>query len=85
MNRKNKIEHLLKNNLKNWQIQILDKSHEHAGHNNFDGTQETHFKIIIKNNSIFDLSRIEIHKKINNILINEFKTGLHALEIQIIK
>ena len=48
MNRKNRIENVLKSNFIEWEIEIIDNSKEHIGHNHFDGTQETHFQIIIK-------------------------------------
>ena len=84
MNRKNRIENLLKNTLIDFQFEISDNSKEHIGHNNFDGTEESHFRLVIKKNSNNNDSRLIIHRKINKILINEFANGLHALEIKII-
>ena len=65
-------------------IEVIDNSKEHSGHNNFDGSQESHFIIYFKNKLRNSLSRLEIHKKINQLLKDEFNTGLHALEIKII-
>ena len=84
MNRKNRIENLLKNTLIDFQFEIFDNSKEHIGHNNFDGTEESHFRLIIKKISTNNDSRLVIHRKINKILVNEFANGLHALEIKII-
>ena len=83
MNRKKRIEFLLKNNLKAWKLDIIDNSLAHSGHHNFDGTQESHFQIILKNNFIIKESRLEIHQKINSLLKDEFVNGLHSLEIKI--
>ena len=58
----------------------------HIGHNHYDGKNETHIKIILtkkKNDSNDSLDRLNIHKIINNLLEDEFKNGLHSLEIKI--
>tara|TARA_B110000008_G_C16900224_1_gene536443 strand:- start:438 stop:695 length:258 start_codon:yes stop_codon:yes gene_type:complete len=83
MNRKNRIESILLNNFKKWKIEVIDNSADHAGHNNFDGSNETHFKLILKNNYYNIQDRLEIHKTINLLLKKEFSSGLHALEIKI--
>ena len=83
MNRKKRIESILKNNLKAWSLDIIDSSLEHSGHHNFDGTQESHFRIILKNNSKIKESRLKIHQKINSLLKDEFVNGLHSIEIKI--
>ena len=83
MNRKKRIESILSKNFINWRFKVIDNSTEHIGHNNFDGTQETHFCIIIKKPlSTFD-NKVTIHRKIYKLLKDDFKSGLHALEIKI--
>ena len=84
MNRKQRIQKLLSNVFANININVIDNSIEHMGHNNFDGKKETHFRILIENKAKNTLSRLELHRKINNLLEDEFNTGLHALEIKII-
>tara|TARA_Y100001970_G_C14194107_1_gene837090 strand:+ start:1594 stop:1848 length:255 start_codon:yes stop_codon:yes gene_type:complete len=84
MSRKKRIEFILLENIKDWEIEVIDNSFLHKGHNNFDGNQETHFKINLQNKSINKPNRLEIHRKINALLENEFLNGLHALEINIL-
>ena len=84
MNRNKRIQSILSSALKEWSIEVYDTSYQHSGHNNFDGKQETHFKIIFKNKLSNKPNRLSFHRKINNLLENEFTTGLHALEIKII-
>ena len=84
MNRKQRIINILSNYFIDSEINVIDNSIDHIGHNNFDGSQESHFKISLKSKFIISLSRLEIHKKINELLKDEFNTGLHALEIKII-
>ena len=83
MNRKKRIFDTLSNYFVETKIKVIDNSIEHRGHNNFDGSQETHFKIFIDYKTYKIFSRIEIHRKINLLLKDEFKKGLHALEIKL--
>ena len=84
MDRKQRINNILEKKLSGFSIKIEDNSHLHVGHNNFTGLGETHIKITLETN-LQNLDRISIHRKINNFLENEFKSGLHSLEINIKK
>jgi BolA protein len=84
MNRKKRIESILLNNFKDCEISIIDNSMNHKGHNDFNGQQESHFQIILNKNLSFKESTLSTHRKINNLLKDEFLSGLHALEIKTI-
>ena len=84
MNRKKRINDILKKNIKDFHIMIEDNSHLHKGHNNFDGKEETHFLIKLFSRKKIKYNRLEIHRLVNKILIEEFSNGLHSLEIKII-
>ena len=84
MNRKKKIESILKKNFLDWKIVVNDVSIMHKGHYNYDGNNETHFSIILNTNNKNKESKLSIHRKINELLKDEFNLGLHALEIKII-
>ena len=84
MKRKKRIESILSKKFSFWKVEVNDISILHKGHNNFDGNEETHFSIILNSNKQNRESKLEIHRKINELLKNEFKLGLHALEIKII-
>ena len=84
MNRKKKIELILKKNFLGWKTVVNDISILHKGHNNYDGSNETHFSIILNTNNKNKESKLSIHRKINELLKDEFNLGLHALEIKII-
>jgi len=64
-------------------LEVINESHLHAGHNDFDGTGESHFRIKIASGDFKDLTRIKIHRKIHEILAEELKT-IHALAIVIL-
>ncbi len=84
MDRTQRINNLLKKNFKEFEIQIQDNSQLHAGHNNFDGLKETHILVVLKINNKEKLNRLNLHRRINTLLENEFNNGLHSLEIKII-
>ena len=84
MNRTKRIKNILENNFLDYVVNIIDNSYMHKGHNNFNGDGETHILIELKKREKININRLEIHKKINSLLKNEFNTGLHSLQIKII-
>tara|TARA_B100000965_G_C19226450_1_gene598145 strand:- start:122 stop:376 length:255 start_codon:yes stop_codon:yes gene_type:complete len=84
MNRTKRIEKILKKHFIEFDIKVIDNSFIHKGHNNFDGSGETHILVEFFNNSKFKINRLEIHRKVNFLLEKEFKEGLHSIEIKII-
>ena len=84
MNRMQRIKNLLSNKFSKFSIEVRDNSHLHRGHNSFDGKNETHIQVLLSINPNQKINRLSVHREINNILKNEFDTGLHSLEINII-
>ena len=83
MKRTKRIKDIIEKNFNDFSILVIDDSLSHKGHNNFDGKEETHIIIELKKKFNLDIKRLEIHKKINTLLSDEFKIGLHALQIKI--
>tara|TARA_Y100001970_G_C13959202_1_gene712286 strand:- start:113 stop:367 length:255 start_codon:yes stop_codon:yes gene_type:complete len=83
MNRKYRINNLLQDNLAEFSVEIIDNSNLHKGHNNFNGKGETHIKVILHKKKPTNINRIDLHRKINELLKKEFELGLHSLEIKI--
>ena len=83
MKRSKRIESILIKHFPNYNIDILDNSHLHIGHNSFNGEGETHLALNLKPNFGFKINRLKVHKKINFLLKEEFNRGLHSLEIKI--
>ena len=83
MNRKQRIDKILSKKFNNFLLEIIDNSNLHKGHNNFTGNDETHIKIILTKKNKITTSRLNIHRTINHLLEEEFKSGLHSLEIKI--
>ena len=82
MNRKKRIELILKKKMPSFSINVKDLSYSHKGHGKFDGSEGTHLQINIKPKKQAE-SRLSINKKIYSLLRAEFKSGLHSLEIKI--
>ena len=72
----------IKKNIELEHIDIIDNSHLHSKHKFFDKNKK-HLKITIKSSFLKNLSKIEGHKKIMEILKDDFREKIHALEIKI--
>ena len=83
MNRTKRIQDIIEKNFNEFSVLVTDDSLAHKGHHNFDAKEETHIIIELKKKFNLDIKRLEIHKKINTLLSEEFKIGLHALQIKI--
>jgi BolA protein len=84
MNRIKRIERKL-SALKPQYLEIINNSSLHNNHNASPNSGESHFTIKIFADSIASEGLIKQHKIINNLLKEEFTTGLHALSIIINK
>tara|TARA_Y100000590_G_C15479228_1_gene923323 strand:+ start:392 stop:646 length:255 start_codon:yes stop_codon:yes gene_type:complete len=84
MNRKKRIINILEKKLINFSISIDDNSNIHKGHGNFDGLGETHLKLTLTKLEECQINRLKVHRQINELLKEEFISGLHSLEINII-
>ena len=65
-------------------IKIVDNSHKHKGHK-FFSPEKLHLHLKIKSIYLSSLSRVSAHKIIMEILKDDLKTKIHALEINIEK
>lgn len=82
---KQRIEESLKKEINPEFLEVINNSAMHRGHAGDDGSGETHFEVRIKSEELNKAGRISAHRKINQILKDEFDKGLHALEIKIQK
>lgn len=84
-NRQNRIRTALSASLTPDLLEVKDESALHAGHAGASPAGETHYSIKVWSKSFEGKNRVEIHRIINEILDSEFKNGLHALSIKVIK
>ena len=83
--RKKRIETILKKNFSPKVLLVRDDSKKHEGHSQVSrNAKETHFfiKMVLTNCTT---TKVNLHRKVYNLLNNEFTTGLHALELDLKK
>ena len=76
------IEHKLKKEFSPLKLIIQDVSETHRGHTGFKEGGESHFIIKIKSNYFKDMSKLQIHRLINEVLKEEWTNGVHSISIQ---
>ena len=62
-------------------LDVVDESHQHAGHAGHREGGETHFRVYIVSEAFRGKSRVERHRMVNETLATELKGGVHALAI----
>jgi BolA protein len=62
-------------------LDVVDESHQHAGHAGHREGGETHFRVYIVAEAFRGKSRLERHRMINETLVGELEGGVHALAI----
>ena len=72
----------IKNNLSVNALKLIDNSHLHVGHRFYD-KNKYHLKLEIDSDKLKKMTRIEAHKLVMNILDQDMKNKIHALEILI--
>ncbi|MGE7369674.1 BolA family protein [Neorhizobium sp. NPDC001467] len=83
MTTKARIEASLTHALAPERLDVIDESHQHAGHKpEFAGQGGTHMRVRIVSRAFEGKSRVERHRIINDILKPELQAGLHALAVE---
>jgi BolA protein len=62
-------------------LDVVDESHQHAGHAGHREGGETHFRVYIVAEVFRGKSRLGRHRMINATLVGELEGGVHALAI----
>lgn len=83
MTAKARIEASLTHALEPERLDVIDESHQHAGHQpHFNGEGGTHMRVRIVAKAFEGKSRVERHRMINDILKPELQAGVHALSVE---
>jgi len=65
-------------------LEIINESHLHAGHQpGFDGQGESHIRVRMVAEHFNGMSRVNIHRAVNEVCADEIAAGLHALAIDV--
>jgi BolA protein len=62
-------------------LDVVDDSAKHAGHAGARAGGQTHYNVLIVSPRFEGLNRVARHRLVNQALVAEFETGLHALSL----
>ena len=63
-------------------LEVIDESHQHAGHGGWRPEGETHFRIKVVSATFTGKGRIDRHRIVNALAADELRAGVHALAIE---
>lgn len=63
-------------------LEVIDESHQHAGHSGARPDGESHFRVRIVAEAFRGKSRVDRHRMVNAALAVELKERVHALAIE---
>tara|TARA_B100000029_G_scaffold409401_1_gene410949 strand:+ start:155 stop:424 length:270 start_codon:yes stop_codon:yes gene_type:complete len=75
-----KIEHILREHINIFKIDIIDESYKHRNHKK--DTSGGHFKLLIVSDDFKEMSLLSRHRLIYQALDKMIKTEIHALSIK---
>ena len=78
------IKQTIKKEIPDAQIMIRDDSEKHFGHAGYIEGQVTHIHLKVVSSVFEEMSRIERHQCINNLLKLYIDKGLHAISLQLL-
>jgi len=64
-------------------LEVVNESHQHAGHAGDDGSGESHWRVVITVPSLAGKPRIAQHRAIHAALGKEIMSTIHALSLDI--
>ena len=77
-----RITETLKETFKPSALEVVDESDQHKGHAGWREGGESHFRVRITAATFSGLSRVDIHRAINQALAAELAGPVHALAIE---
>lgn len=63
-------------------LEIINESHQHAGHSGDDGSGESHFRLIIRAAALAPLTRVARHRAVHAAL-GDLNTRVHAIALDL--
>lgn len=81
MSRAERIRVAIEAGLSPRRLEIVDDSGRHAGHAGARPDGETHYAVTIVADAFAGKSRVSRQRLVYDLLADEFRTGLHALQL----
>ncbi len=63
------------------ELEVINESHLHCGHQGSPGTGESHFRVKMVAEAFIGRSRLERHRMVNEVLADELAGPVHALAV----
>jgi BolA family transcriptional regulator, general stress-responsive regulator len=63
-------------------LEIVNESHQHAGHGGDDGSGQSHFRIVIRAGVFAPMSRVARHRAVHQAL-GDLNARVHAIALDI--
>lgn len=64
-------------------LRVINESDQHAGHAGHDGSNESHFRVVIKAAAFDEMSRIARHRAVHAAMGKDLIGRIHALALEI--
>lgn len=64
-------------------LDVVNESHQHAGHMGDDGTGESHFRVVIESPAFAEMTRLARHRAVHQAIGAEIMGQIHALALDI--
>ena len=75
------INHAIRTGLNPASFEVINESHQHAGHAGDDGSGESHWRIVLDAPALAGKSRLARHRAVHDALGKDIINRLHALAI----
>jgi BolA protein len=62
-------------------LDVINESHQHAGHASSPGTGESHFRVLVVSPAFAGKGRLERHRMVNAALGDFLRDRIHALAL----
>jgi BolA family transcriptional regulator, general stress-responsive regulator len=84
MNRALRIKTAIETQFAPERLDIVDDSGAHAGHHGSSAAGETHFSVTVVSAAFEGLRPVDRQRQVYATLAEEFKAGLHALDLRVL-
>jgi BolA family transcriptional regulator, general stress-responsive regulator len=63
-------------------LEVVNESHQHAGHSGDDGSGESHFRVVIRAKAFAPMSRVARHRAVHQAL-GDLNQRVHAIALDV--
>lgn len=64
-------------------LEVIDESEQHRGHGGWREGGETHFRVVMRAESLAGMSRVERSRAVHRVLAEELSARVHALALDL--